>query len=80
MKPLPTPLRLALQLALGFGYMVLLIEAIRSAVAWWRGDTALGPGDGLLIASLPLLAFIWWRYLSPFGCRRGRCLAPPEQR
>jgi hypothetical protein len=29
-----------LLLAAGFAYMVLLIEAIRAAVAWWRGDLA----------------------------------------
>ncbi|MRR49846.1 MAG: hypothetical protein EG825_02855 [Rhodocyclaceae bacterium] len=80
MRPLAPPLRWLLQLALGFGYMVLLIEAIRTAVAWWRNELIIGLEDGLLLASLPLLAWIWWRYLSPFGCRRGTCLSPPEHR
>ena len=38
-------------LGAGFAYMVLLIEAIRAAVAWWRGELAQpGWGDVALIA------------------------------
>jgi ABC-type Fe3+-siderophore transport system permease subunit len=46
-----------LLLAAGFAYMVLLIEAIRAAVAWWRGDLA-QPGwdDIVLLGLLPVLA------------------------
>ncbi|MCX7170035.1 MAG: hypothetical protein NTY41_06995 [Proteobacteria bacterium] len=67
-------------LAAGFAYMVLLIEAIRAAVAWWKGElTQPGCGDIALIALLPLLVWIWWRYISPFGrddCPK--CALPPE--
>jgi len=73
MKPLAAPLRRVLQLALGFGYMVLLIEAIRTAVAWHGGSLEPGPVEILLLACLPLLAWIWWRYLSPFGCTGSAC-------
>jgi len=69
-----------LLLSAGFAYMVLLIEAIRAAVAWWKGELAQpGWSDIALIAALPLLVWIWWRYISPFGqpeCRK--CALPPE--
>lgn len=80
MRPLAAPLRRVLQLALGFGYMVLLIESIRTAVAWWHNELEVGLGEGLMLTSLPLMAWIWWRHLSPFGGRRGTCLTPPEHR
>ena len=67
-------------LGAGFTYMVLLIEAIRAAVAWWQGELA-QPGwdDIALIALLPLLAWIWWRYISPFGrADCAKCLPPSE--
>jgi ABC-type Fe3+-siderophore transport system permease subunit len=70
--------RIAL-LGAAFAYMVLLIEAIRSAVAWWQGELAQsGWSDMALIALLPLLVWIWWRYISPFG--REDCVKclPPE--
>lgn len=71
-------MRRALALLLGFAYMVLLIEGIRVAVAWWKGELA-DPGlvDGLLLASLPVLAWIWWRHFSVFGCKKG-CALPPK--
>lgn len=69
-----------LLLSAGFAYMVLLIEAIRAAVAWWKGELAQpGWSDIGLIALLPLLVWIWWRYISPFGqpdCQK--CALPPE--
>lgn len=71
--------RIAL-IAAAFAYMVLLIEAIRAAVAWWKGElTQPGWSDIALIALLPLLVWIWWRYISPFGrpdCQK--CALPPE--
>lgn len=68
-----------LLLAAGFGYMVLLIEAIRAAVAWWQGGlTQPGWGDIALIAVLPVLAWIWWRHISPFGRDCPKCALPPE--
>ncbi|MCX7157049.1 MAG: hypothetical protein NTW45_11490 [Rhodocyclales bacterium] len=67
-------------LAAAFAYMVLLIEAIRAAVAWWHGElTQPGWSDIALIAALPGLVWIWWRYISPFGrpdCQK--CALPPE--
>ena len=69
-----------LLLAAAFGYMVLLIEAIRAAVAWWQGELAQpGWADIALIALLPGLAWIWWRYISPFGrADCAKCLPPSE--
>lgn len=70
-------MRRLLTLALGFAYLVLLIEAIKVAVAWWRGETGgFGVLSWLTLACLPVLAWIWWQYLSPFGRGRGRCLLP----
>ncbi|MDK9703461.1 MAG: hypothetical protein OEL20_09990 [Sulfuritalea sp.] len=71
--------RIAL-IAAAFGYMVLLIEAIRAAVAWWKGElTQPDWTDIALLAALPVLVWIWWRYISPFG-RPGcqKCALPPE--
>lgn len=69
-----------LLLAAAFAYMVLLIEAVRAAVAWWHNELAQpGWSDIVLIALLPLLVWIWWRYISPFGrtdC--AKCLPPGE--
>ena len=66
-------------LAAGFAYMVLLIEAIRAAVAWWQGELAQpGWSDIALIAALPPLVWIWWRYISPFGRDCQKCALPPE--
>jgi len=70
--------RIAL-LAAGFGYMVLLIEALHVAVAWWHDELAQpGWSDVALIALLPVLIWIWWRYLSPFGRDCPKCLLPPD--
>lgn len=71
--------RLALVLA-AFAYMVLLIEALRTAVDWWHGGLeTIGATDYLLIAALPVLVWIWWRYFSMFcpGCGKNAC-APPR--
>jgi ABC-type Fe3+-siderophore transport system permease subunit len=66
-------------IAAAFGYMVLLIEAIRAAVAWWQGElTQPGWSDIALIALLPLLAWIWWRYISPFGQECPKCVLPSD--
>jgi hypothetical protein len=66
-------------LGAGFGYLVLLIEAIRAAVAWWKGELA-QPGwmDIGLLGLLPALIWIWWRYISPFGQACPKCALPPE--
>lgn len=70
-----------LLLAAGFAYMVLLIEAVRAAVAWWRDETDPGPLDFALIGLLPILAWVWWRYLSMFrkDCGKGVCDLPGEE-
>ena len=64
-----------LTLLLAFAGMVVGIEGIRRAVDWWHGvlpaPTFL---DYFLIGCLPLSAWLWWRYLSPFGKKRGKCL------
>lgn len=66
-------------LAAGFAYMVLLIEAIHAAVAWWQGELPQpGWSDIALIAALPVLVWVWWRYLSPFGRDCQKCALPPE--
>ena len=71
--------RLGLVLLL-FGYMVLAIEAIKLGVAWWRGEVEyFGAEEWLILATLPVLAWIWWRHLSPFGHGRGRCLLPEDR-
>lgn len=72
--------RLVLLLA-AFAYMVLLIEAVRATVAWWRGEAALGPLDFALIGLLPLLVWVWLRYFSVFrkDCSKGACLLPEER-
>lgn len=62
-----------LTLLFAFAAMVLGIEGIRRAVDWWNGIPP-APLDFVLIACLPLLAWLWWRYLSPFGKGRGQCL------
>jgi hypothetical protein len=62
-----------LTLLFAFAAMVLGIEGIRRVVDWTNGITPT-PLDFVLIGCLPLLAWLWWRYLSPFGKGRGQCL------
>lgn len=67
---------------LGFGYMVLLIESVRTGVAWWHGElTDPSPLQWLMLAALPVLAWIWWRYLSVFrpGCGTAGCQLPDDR-
>ena len=68
-------MRRALLLLLAFGYAVLLFEALRTTYAWWQGELAPGWPDYLLVAVLPLLAWIWWRRFSMFrrDCSSARC-------
>lgn len=62
-------------LAFAFIGMVVGIEGLRRAVDWWRGLLVMPtPLDYLLMGSLPLLGWLWWRYVSPFGKGRGQCL------
>lgn len=73
-------MRRLLLLAAGFAYMVLLIEAVRAAVAWWQGEAVLGWADYVLLGALPLLAWVWWRYLSMFRRACGRAICVPPNR
>jgi len=58
-----------------------LVAALLRVQAWWRGElAALGALDLILVASLPLLAWIYFRYLSVFGRGKGACLLPPDER
>jgi hypothetical protein len=73
-----------LTLVLAFAAMIVGIEGIRRAVDWWQGvlpaPTFL---DYALMVGLPLIAWLWWRYVSPFGKGRGQCLdgaCQPEDR
>jgi len=79
-----------LTLLLAIAAMVVGIEGLRRAIDWWNavrvlgGDTAgaVPPAptfiDYVLIASLPLIAWLWWRYLSPFrrGCACQKLVSP----
>ena len=66
-------------LLLGFGYIVLGVEAIRIGAAWWDGEIDPGVEVWLMLASLPVLAWVWWRHLSPFGPNRGQCRLPESR-
>jgi hypothetical protein len=69
-----------LLLSAGFAYLVLLIEAVRAAVAWWRGELAQPAWDDIvLLGLLPILLWIWWRYISPFGRDCQKCALPPGE-
>lgn len=58
-----------------------LVAALLRAQSWWRGELdAAGPLDWALLASLPLLAWVYLRHLSVFGKGRGQCLLPPDER
>lgn len=61
-------------------YLALLVEAVRTTADWWSGKLA-HPGlwDAVFIATLPLLVWVWWRWLSPFGRGRGDCLLPEDE-
>jgi hypothetical protein len=58
-----------------------LVAALLRAQAWWRGELS-EPGalDLILVASLPLLVWIYFRHLSVFGRGKGQCLLPPDDR
>lgn len=65
-----------LTLLFAFAAMVLGIEGIRRVVDWVNGMPPTH-ADFVLIGSLPLVGWLWWRYVSPFGKGRGQCLIPP---
>lgn len=71
-----------LTLLLAFAGMVLGIEGIQRLADWWNGNLS-SPTliDALLMAAVPLVAALWWRFLSPFGKKHGQCLAcPPTEK
>ena len=58
-----------------------LVAALLRAQAWWRGELAvLGELDLVLVASLPVLAWVYFRHLSVFGRGKGQCLLPTDER
>jgi hypothetical protein len=73
--------RRLLILVLAFAGLVMGIEGIHNTLAWWRGVLPTPTFfEWLSMAGLPLLGWLWWRYLSPFGKGRGRCLKASCQR
>jgi hypothetical protein len=53
-------------LLIAFGYAVLLFEALRMGLAWWNGElTEFGLEQGMLVAAVPLLAWVGWRLRWP---------------
>jgi hypothetical protein len=70
--------RKLLTLIFAFAAMALGLEGLQRVVAWWNGAT-LRVFDWLTIAALPAVAWLWWRYVSPFGKGRGQCLMPPAK-
>lgn len=61
------------------GYLALGFEAIRIGAAWLGSETEAGAEEWLMLASLPVLAWVWWRHLSPFGPNRGQCPLPENR-
>jgi hypothetical protein len=77
--------RKLLSLVLAFAAMVVGIEGLHRAADWWNGVLREPTfTDWALVAALPLIAWLWWRYVSPFGKGRGQCLVgtcrAPEER
>lgn len=71
-----SPARRFLILICAFATMVAGIEGVRRAVDWWRGVLPAPTFiDYALIACLPIVAWLWWRFASPFGKGRGQCLS-----
>ena len=67
--------RQLLTLAFAFLAMVVGIEGLRRAIDWWNGVLPAPTFiDYALMTCLPLIAWLWWRYLSPFAKGRGQCL------
>jgi hypothetical protein len=49
-------------LLIAFGYAVLLFEVLRMGLAWWSGElTEFGLEQWMLVAAVPLLAWVAWR-------------------
>lgn len=72
-------MRTIVKIALAFAFTVAFLESVVAAVKWWRGGE-LAWWEWGLAGALPILIGIWLRYFSIFGCGRGQCLAPPDER
>ena len=65
---------------LGMAYAALTLAAIVTANDWWRGEIPAPRWyHWLLLACLPLLAWIYLRYLSVFAPGKGQCLLPRDR-
>ena len=61
-------------------YTALVLAAVITARDWWQGDIAeMRWYHRLLLACLPLLAWIYLRYLSVFAPGKGQCLLPQDR-
>ena len=65
---------------LGMAYAALTLAAVITAHDWWQGEIAdMRWYHWLLLACLPLLAWIYLRYLSVFAPGKGQCLLPQSR-
>ncbi|HSO06506.1 MAG TPA: hypothetical protein VLW45_04670 [Pelomicrobium sp.] len=69
-----TASRAALKAATVAAIVVALMLALAAAARWWNGEP-LGPVDGIALAALPLLAWLYLTKVSVFR-RGGTCLKP----
>ena len=61
-------------------YTALALAAVITARDWWQGEIAdMRWYHWLLLACLPLLAWIYLRYLSVFAPGKGQCLLPQDR-
>lgn len=59
-----------------FVLLLLLFPAATSVARWWQGATLSGL-EWAGVAAFPLLAWLWLRHFSVFGCRRCHPFAQP---
>ena len=61
-------------------YTALALAAVITARDWWQGEiTDMRWYHWLLLTCLPLLAWIYLRYLSVFAPGKGQCLLPQDR-
>ncbi len=61
-------------------YAALALAAVITAHDWWQGEiTDMRWYHWLLLACLPLLAWIYLRHLSVFAPGKGQCLLPENR-
>jgi len=57
------------------------IQSLHVTVAWWKGEIAVMTlADWFWVAMLPVLLYLYFRYVSIFRCKEPACLRPPEDR